>query len=184
MADQSPLFEKSRQAFLLRFRRNDFPRIYVSIADQRLILHSSAEDNRIFPISTGIRPPSNLSGSGGTPTGLHRICGKFGDLLPAGAILRGRRFVGKMAFQLSAEERRTAIASRILQLEGLEDGINRGQNTAGQCCDSRERLIYIHGIGDDNAIGFPSSHGCINMTNDDIIHIFNKVEIGTFVIIE
>lgn len=161
-----------------------FPRIYVSIEEQRLLFQRSPQDGHPFPVSTGKNPPSNLADSGGTPTGLHRICGKFGDLLPAGAVLKGRRFIGKLAFQLDPMARLTAITSRILQLEGLEPGSNSGLDDGGRCCDSRDRLIYIHGIGDERDIGRPASHGCINMRNAHIIHLFDWVSVGTLVLIE
>jgi lipoprotein-anchoring transpeptidase ErfK/SrfK len=72
------------------------------------------------------------------------------------------------------------ITSRILWLAGLEPGYNQGQWATpdahhGQCCDSYERYIYIHGTGLEEKIGTPFSQGCINMRNRDIICLFDAV---------
>jgi lipoprotein-anchoring transpeptidase ErfK/SrfK len=45
------------------------------------------------------------------------------------------------------------------------------------------RYIYIHGAPDDVEMGIPGSHGCIRMRNNEIIDLFNKVTMGTPVMI-
>ena len=46
------------------------------------------------------------------------------------------------------------ITSRILWLDGLEDGVNKGGDV-----DSKERFIYIHGTAEEGLIGKPASIG-------------------------
>jgi len=60
----------------------------------------------------------------------------------------------------------------------LEDGINKGGNI-----DSYLRYIYIHGTSEEGKLGTPASHGCIRMSNLDVINLFDKVKEGTKVLI-
>ena len=62
------------------------------------------------------------------------------------------------------------ILSRILWLDGLEDGFNRGDG-----CDTFKRYIYIHGTPDTEPMGIPMSHGCIRMKNQDVIELFELI---------
>ena len=61
------------------------------------------------------------------------------------------------------------ISSRILWLEGLENGKNKGNNV-----DSYSRYIYIHGTNEEGLLGKKASHGCIRMSNSDIIELCDK----------
>jgi UDP-N-acetylmuramate--alanine ligase len=70
------------------------------------------------------------------------------------------------------------ILSRILTLAGQEEGVNRGHG-----CDSQARYIYIHGTNHEDRIGQPVSHGCVRLTNTDVIDLFAKVEEGDPVVI-
>jgi hypothetical protein len=111
-------------------------------------------------------------GSNRTPRGLHRIVEKIGAGLPVGTVFRGRKPVGLMA----PGETAAAITTRILWLEGLEPGLNRCGSV-----DSHARYIYIHGTGDETALGRPDSHGCIHLAAVDLIPLFEKVPSGTLV---
>ena len=71
------------------------------------------------------------------------------------------------------------ITSRILWLEGLEEGFNKGGNL-----DSKYRYIYIHGTHEEGLIGQKASHGCIRMFNNDVIDLFERVQEGTYVLIK
>ena len=71
------------------------------------------------------------------------------------------------------------ITTRILRLEGLEPGINKGKGI-----DSFKRCIYIHGTPEEWLIGRPASHGCIRMKNGDVIGLFDLVKRDTLVKIE
>ncbi len=63
-------------------------------------------------------------------------------------------------------------------LAGEEDGVNKGGNI-----DSKSRNIYIHGTPEEGLLGTPASHGCIRMSNADVISLYNAVREGTYVII-
>ena len=65
------------------------------------------------------------------------------------------------------------ICSRIIWLDGLEEGHNKGGNV-----DSKSRYIYIHGTHEEGLIGTPASHGCIRMKNKDVIELYEKVSIN------
>jgi len=70
------------------------------------------------------------------------------------------------------------ILSRIMWLCGEEVDHNRLGNV-----DTQARYIYIHGAPDSHEMGIPSSHGCIKMTNDDVVMLFDLVPVGTKVLI-
>ena len=70
------------------------------------------------------------------------------------------------------------VTSRIMWLDGEEDGLNKGGNV-----DSFRRYIYIHGTHEEGLIGTKASHGCIRLFNYDVIELFNLVNIGTKVLI-
>jgi UDP-N-acetylmuramate-alanine ligase len=112
-----------------------------------------------------------------TPPGLHRICETYGAGAPAGRVFRDREDTGE-----DWDHRRNGdnlILTRILRLEGLEPGINRGPGV-----DSYERYIYIHGTGREDQVGTPLSHGCVVLRNEDIIRLFATVGAGTIVYID
>ncbi|MEM7565489.1 MAG: L,D-transpeptidase, partial [Pseudomonadota bacterium] len=70
------------------------------------------------------------------------------------------------------------ITSRILWLDGLEDGVNRGG-----VYDTYQRYIYIHGTSDEKRIGERVSHGCVRMKNHDVIELFEEVLVNDIVLI-
>ena len=112
-----------------------------------------------------------------TPLGLHRITEKLGAGAPAGRIFKGRKDTGADWDQYSIED--NLILTRILRLEGLEEGINKGPGV-----DSYERFIYIHGTNREDLIGMPLSHGCLVLRNEDILRLFEVVREGTLVYID
>ena len=95
----------------------------------------------------------------------------------AGAtIFRSRANTGKVAKILTEpiDVEEDLVLTRILWLEGLEPGVNRGPGI-----DSKSRYIYIHGTNEEGLIGTPASHGCLRMKNDDVIDLFDRVPVGT-----
>jgi hypothetical protein len=108
-----------------------------------------------------------------TPTGLHQIEHKIGKGVPLNGIIKAGLFTKEKARILPFAEEDTAdiISTRVLWLKGLEEGINSGDNV-----DSYLRRIYIHGTSEEGLIGKPSSHGCIRMTNYDVLELFQLVE--------
>jgi hypothetical protein len=115
-------------------------------------------------------------GSNCTPLGLHRIAKKIGAGKPAGTVFKSRKVIGHVSQPELADAK---ITTRILWLEGLEPGFNRGGNV-----DSHARYIYIHGTGDETTIGRPASCGCIHLAANDLIPLFDKLPVGTLVWID
>lgn len=148
--------------------------IVVDIASQQLHLLRDGSIELTWPVSTAANGVGGEAGSLRTPPGIHRIRRKIGAGLPAGTVLRGRVPVGDVV-DCGGED---IITSRILWLEGLEPGINRGPG-----CDSFDRHIYIHGTNDEARIGTPVSHGCVRMRDTDVIEVYDRVECGTPVVI-
>jgi UDP-N-acetylmuramate--alanine ligase len=112
-----------------------------------------------------------------TPVGIHRIKEKFGAGAPAGRIFKDRIDTGIDWDRRSTED--NLILTRILRLEGLEQGINKGAGV-----DSYERYIYIHGTNQEERIGAPLSNGCVCLRNLDIIRLFGIAKEGTLVYID
>jgi hypothetical protein len=116
-----------------------------------------------------------LADSCKTPLGLHRIAVKIGGGQPIGTVFRNRVPVGlTWCGQPDAP-----IAHRILWLEGLEQGLNRGARV-----DSFKRYIYVHGVADETTLGRPASRGCIHLQAKDLMPLFDVLPIGTLVWIE
>jgi hypothetical protein len=127
---------------------------------------------KTFRCSTSKFGVGETEGSNRTPRGLHRIAEKIGGGWPVGTVFRGRQPVG---FTWRGEPD-AKITSRILWLEGLEAGFNRGGEV-----DSHARYIYIHGTGNETTLGRPDSQGCVHLAAHDLIPLYDKVPAGTLV---
>ena len=112
-------------------------------------------------------------GSNRTPLGLHRVAEKIGAGVRAGTVFKGRKAVGHVS---QPEFAAAKITTRILWLEGLEPGFNRGGDV-----DSHARYIYIHGTADQSSIGQLDSCGCIHLADTDLIPLFDLLPDGTLV---
>ena len=44
--------------------------------------------------------------------------------------------------------------------------------------NTHDRYIYIHGTNQEHLIGTPASHGCVRLSNADVIDLFSRVEEG------
>ncbi len=160
---------------------------WILISVEKQILHL-LKGNRLlktYPVSTAKNGVGFEEGSFKTPTGLHRIAEKIGDGYPIGAVFKSRKFTGDIARieKKPVSTNKDLITTRILWLEGLEEGKNRGVNKDGVVVDTFKRYIYIHGTDEEGLIGRAVSHGCIRMKNTDIVELFNMVEEGTIVYI-
>ncbi|MCY4274011.1 MAG: L,D-transpeptidase [Gammaproteobacteria bacterium] len=133
-----------------------------------------------YPVSTAKKGPGQIMNSNCTPLGKHIIRAKVGDGQPTNTVFRGRRPTGEIyRFDMrEVEPERDWILTRILWLSGLEIGYNRLGNV-----DTMRRYIYIHGSPDEIELGQPGSHGCIRMSNTDVIHLFDSIPVGTPVLI-
>ena len=155
--------------------------VRVDLDRQYLDLWSGGEQIRRYPVSTAANGPGELQDSGCTPRGKHIIRAKIGAGAPRGAVFAARRPTGEIYTPALAAGHpdRDWILTRILWLSGLEPGRNR----LGRV-DTMRRYIYIHGCPDDVDMSTPGSHGCIRMRNDDVIDLFDRVKVGTSVVIE
>jgi lipoprotein-anchoring transpeptidase ErfK/SrfK len=146
------------------------PLIRISVREQRLDLLSGDEIIATYPVSTSRFGLGTEEGSMKTPGGRFQICEKIGDGAPLKTIFRGRI---PLRPDDPAPPTDDLILSRILWLEGLEE---HNANT-------RDRFIYIHGTNHEADIGRPASHGCIRMKNADLVALFDRVPLGTKVVI-
>ncbi len=141
-------------------------RLSISIDEQVLRVIRCDQCIREYPVSTALNGEGFAVGSYRTPTGMFRICERIGDGEPSGRIFKARVAVGLWDPSESSDD--DLILTRILRLEGLEA---RNANTF-------ERCIYIHGTNREDQIGQPASHGCIRLTNADIIELFDMTTVG------
>jgi lipoprotein-anchoring transpeptidase ErfK/SrfK len=147
------------------------PTIHISIRDQLLTLKEDETRIRTYPVSTSRFGIGTEEGSFRTPTGRFRVAEKIGGEMPAGTIFQSRVSL-KPGDPLPPTE--DLVMSRILWLDGLDE---HNANT-------RERFIYIHGTKHEGKIGSPASCGCIRMRNEDVVELFDLVDLDTPVIIE
>jgi len=155
-------------------------RITVSFQEQRLRLANGGEILLDVPVSTAGNGPGERMGSECTPRGRHVVRAKIGHGAPSGSVFVGRRATGELFHpRLRAQyPDRDWILTRILWLSGLEPGRNRLGNV-----DTMRRFIYLHGCPDDVVLGTPGSHGCVRMSNGDVIALFERVPVGTLVVL-
>lgn len=159
--------------------------IVVDIAKQKLQLFEKGKLRTSYTISTSKKGPGQTINSSKTPVGLHKVCEKIGETAPTYGVFKGRKFTG-FVWQKDTPRylhRKDFIVTRILRLEGLEKGINKGYNNAGKLVDSKERAIYIHGTTMEWKLGYPSTIGCIHMRSRDVMKLFDEVNVGTLVYI-
>jgi lipoprotein-anchoring transpeptidase ErfK/SrfK len=151
-------------------------RILIDLGRQRLELREGERVLGSWPVSTAAAGAGERDGSECTPRGRHAVHARIGDGQPEGAVFVGRRPTGEVCTPeaVRAEPGRDWILTRILWLEGLEPGRNRGAGV-----DTRERHVYVHGTPDEASLGTPASHGCIRMRNADVVALFDQVEVGT-----
>ena len=145
--------------------------LVIDLSRQRLSVVQAGRVRTTYPISSSRRGAGERAGSHKTPRGWHRVVRWIGDGAPAGMVFASRRATGSV---LSRSELRSGggpdlIVTRILRLRGLEPGRN-----AGRGVDSYARFIYIHGTNQEHLLGRPASHGCIRMSNRDVIDLFRR----------
>ncbi|SDH51125.1 L,D-transpeptidase [Propionivibrio dicarboxylicus] len=152
-------------------------KIRVSLSAQRLFLFD--DDGSLlgeWPVSTALRGAGEQRNSQRTPRGRHVIRAKIGAGQPKNTVFVARRPTGEVFDTLLAatHPQRDWILTRILWLSGCEPGRNRLGDV-----DTMRRYIYIHGTSDGDKLGQPASHGCIRMSNADIIDLFDRVPVYT-----
>ena len=150
--------------------------LVVDAARQRMGLMMDGQWHSEYVISTAKNGIGCEEGSYKTPPGWHRIHGKFGEEAPSGMVFRNRVATGELwRGEARAED---LILSRVLTLDGMEPGVNRGPGR-----DSLERTIYIHGTNQEHQLGTAVSHGCLRMANSDVIELFEKADVGDALVV-
>src|SRR5262245_43758704 len=143
----------------------------VSVPDQELALVDHGKLIARYSISTSKFGTGDSSASYRTPLGTLFVSAKIGDRLPPGAVIKNRIPTGEIVGIDTPG--RDPIVSRVIWLRGME-----AQNQK-----ARDRCIYIHGTPEERRIGKPASFGCIRMRSRDIIDLYDRVHIGTHVLI-
>src|SRR5215831_7843559 len=143
----------------------------VSVPDQLLALVDHGKVIAQYSISTSKFGTGDSAASYRTPLGTLFVSAKIGDRLPPGAVIKNRMPTGEVV-AVDAPGR-DPIVSRVIWLRGME-----AQNQK-----ARDRCIYIHGTPEERRIGKPASYGCIRMRSHDIIDLYDRVHIGTHVLI-
>ena len=135
---------------------------------------------RSFPISSSAYGEGQIENSLKTPYGKHLIKTKIGTNVDKNNFFVSRKHIPQEAIIIHepVDSEDDYITSRIMWLEGQEDGFNKGKGI-----DSYDRYIYIHGTQEEGLIGSKASHGCIRMFNNDVIELYKMVKEGTKVLI-
>ena len=173
------------RAFGLAQRDLSRPGAPASLPEQLLVIDVERQLATLFekgaavaswPVSTARNGIGGTEGSYRTPPGWHRIHRRIGEDAAPGAVFVSREPTGETWRGEVRDE--DLILTRIITLEGLENGVNRGPG-----CDSLERYIYLHGTNQEALVGRPVSHGCVRLSNRDVTELFARLSEGDFVLI-
>ncbi len=143
--------------------------LIIDVEQQKARFYEGKRLKEVFNISTAKNGLGSIEGSNCTPAGILRVAEKIGAGAPLGTIFKDRAAVG--LWDGRERENESPILTRILWLEGTEPS---NQNT-------HERFIYLHGTSHESKLGTPNSQGCIAFANDDIIKVFNALQVGDVV---
>jgi len=165
----------------LHLQAKDKAYLVVDVSQQCLWLLKQQQVLDQYLVSTARAGTGNLRDSFQTPIGRHQIYAKVGSTAPKGSVFEGGFLTEKIQtnlwdYELADPKVNDIITTRIIKLTGLEEGKNKGGDV-----DTLARRIYIHGTTNEKMIGQPTSQGCIRMINDDIITLFDQVEVGGLV---
>ena len=151
-------------------------RIDIDLSEQKLRLYDGRTVVREYAVSTAEKGAGEKLGSYCTPRGRHKIRAKIGRGAVPGTVFVSRRSTGEVYTDALGRQfpTRDWILTRILWLSGLEPGKNRLKDV-----DTMRRYIYLHGTPDTTKLGVKGSHGCVRMSNKDIVELFDLVEPGT-----
>ncbi len=157
--------------------------VLVDTKKQTLAIIADNKVKKVYTISTSKKGLGQEVHSFKTPVGLHRINEKIGDGVPHYGIFHRRQYVGTTFKypKLRSNHRKDYISTRILRLEGLQPGLNKGRDKYGKVIDTEERAVYIHGTTMEWKLGRPSTKGCVHMSAKDVVHFFNEIPSGTLV---
>ena len=178
---------KAKHAKLLAELAEKYPSYYangvfvVDDSEQRMYWYKNDKLVQKFTISTAANGLGNKPESNTTPAGAHRISTKIGKNAPRGTVFDKLQNTGEIAkiYTKPNYSETALVLSRILRLDGLEPGKNKGGSV-----DTFNRAIYFHGTNKEGNLGKRASHGCIRMKNDEVIELFNQVSVDTLVYIQ
>ncbi|MEM9443844.1 MAG: L,D-transpeptidase [Verrucomicrobiota bacterium] len=145
-------------------------KVIVQVKDLKVFLLEDGEVSWEAACSTSKFGLGMEAGSYKTPLGYFTVSEKIGEGQPIFTIFKGRQPVGLWDANAGSREG-DLILTRILWLEGKEQ---KNENT-------KERYIYFHGTNQEHLIGTPASHGCVRLTNKDMLKLFSYVEVGDIV---
>jgi len=151
--------------------------VWVSVKEQMLRVIQGTSVLFEAPCSTAAKGSGSKANSFQTPLGWHSIAEKFGEGAPWGRIFRDKRATNDI-WKRGDPIKEDLILTRVLTLRGEEPGKNSGGDV-----DSFDRNIYIHGTNDEQNIGKPVSHGCVRLTNDDVIAAYEIIPLNAPVLI-
>jgi UDP-N-acetylmuramate--alanine ligase len=150
--------------------------LVVDVERQRAVWLEDGAAKAVWPVSTARAGIGGAEGSYRTPPGWHRVHRRIGEDAGEGAVFVSREPTGETWRGEARDE--DLILTRILTLDGLEEGANRGPGH-----DSLERYIYLHGTNHERLLGRPTSHGCVRLSNADVCRLFEEMREGDYVLI-
>jgi hypothetical protein len=145
--------------------------VLISVKDQKLALLDRETLVAIYPVSTSKYGLGDWRGSFRTPLGELEIAEKIGAGMPPGTVFKDRRRTGEIVLPNALG--RDPIVTRIMWLRGREP---QNANAFG-------RDIYIHGTPEERNLGLPVSYGCVRMSSNDVIKLYEMVGLGAQVTI-
>jgi UDP-N-acetylmuramate--alanine ligase len=145
--------------------------LLVDARRQRLALIEAGRVRGEWPVSTARAGIGSADGSLKTPPGWHRVHARIGEGAESGTVFESRLPTGAVWRGEARED--DMILTRVLTLDGLEEGVNRGPGV-----DSLSRYIYLHGTNHESRLGRADSHGCVRLANDDVIELFELAREG------
>lgn len=150
--------------------------LVVDVERQTATWLEDARARAAWPVSTARNGIGGERDSYRTPPGWHRVQRKIGAGASPGTVFAARAPTGEMWRGEARDD--DLILTRILTLDGLEPGVNRGEGH-----DSLARYIYLHGTNHEALLGRPLSHGCVRLSNAAICELFAHMREGDHVLI-
>jgi len=151
--------------------------VWVSVKEQAFRVIRGTALLLAVPCSTAAKGSGSKANSYQTPLGWHGVAEKFGEGALWGQVFREKRAANEI-WKRGGPVKEDLVLTRVLTLRGEEPGKNKGGDV-----DSFDRNIYIHGTNDEENIGKPASHGCVRLTNDDVIAAYEIIPLDTPVLI-
>ncbi|GEM_PF-1124620 len=151
--------------------------VWICVDNQRFYIVSNYKIIWETKCSTAAKGTGFKRNSFQTPLGWHSVAEKIGDGKPIGQVFREKRPTSEV-WKPGQTVKEDLVLTRILALRGEEPGRNQGGDV-----DSFDRKIYIHGTNDEARIGQPVSHGCVRLTNADVVEAYDRIPQGTWVLI-